>query len=336
MANRFWMVRAGEGGYLIDTFEREGFVAISWEGAGDFTGVQTLDDARGAIARAYPETPLPAQANAAGVVFKFRQTMRPGDDAVSYDRQRREYLLGKIAGPYRYEPQMDAEYRHRRTATWEGRVSRDALTQSARNTLGSVLALFEPGVSVLGELRAALAPSSKPAPPLPQPIPAEEESAQTIRRDLLDKAHEFIKDRILALSPDEMEMLTAAVLRAMGYKTRVTAKGPDRGRDVLASPDGLGFQSPRIVAEVKHRPRTPADPNMIRGLLGGLRDGDHALFVSTGGFTREAEYEAARSKSPLTLINLDDLASLVTEHYEGFDADGRALVPLTRILWPAA
>jgi hypothetical protein len=47
-----------------------------------------------------------------------------------------------------------------------------------------------------------------------------------------------------------MEILVAAQLRAMSFKARVT---PKRGRDVIASPDGLGFQTPRIIGEVKHR-----------------------------------------------------------------------------------
>jgi restriction system protein len=43
----FWMVRAGEGGYLIEEFADEGYVGIGWQDAGDFTNVQTLDEMRG-------------------------------------------------------------------------------------------------------------------------------------------------------------------------------------------------------------------------------------------------------------------------------------------------
>jgi hypothetical protein len=57
--------------------------------------------------------------------------------------------------------------------------------------------------------------------------------------------------------------------------------------------------------------------------------------VSTGGFSKEAKYEAERSNIPLTLIELDDLATLVEQHYENFDANGRALIPLTKIYWPS-
>jgi restriction system protein len=133
-----------------------------------------------------------------------------------------------------------------------------------------------------------------------------------------------------------MEHLVAALLRAMGYKARVTPTGPDRGRDVIASPDGLGLQQPRIIAEVKHRPREASGSQQIRGFLGALRSADCGLFVSTGGFTKDARYEAERAAVPITLVDLDDLASLIVENYEGFDTEGRALLPLIRVYWPAS
>ncbi len=75
--------------------------------------------------------------------------------------------------------------------------------------------------------------------------------------------------------------------------------------------------------------------NEIRSFLGGLREGDKAIYVSTGGFSKEAKYEADRSNIPLTLLGLDDLASLIVIHYENFDLEGRALMPLVMVYWPA-
>jgi predicted Mrr-cat superfamily restriction endonuclease len=34
----------------------------------------------------------------------------------------------------------------------------------------------------------------------------------------------------------------------MGYQTRVSVRGPDRGVDLLASPDGLGLLADLVVA----------------------------------------------------------------------------------------
>lgn len=322
------MVRAGEGGYLFDEFEKNNCVAIGWEG--DYTEDQTIEDVRAKLQDQYGSN-QPGLANAAAMVFKFRQVMQPGDTVVTYDPKSRQYLVGTIDGEYRFDPEVMPDYDHIRPVKWQGKIHRDDLGASSKNTLGSTLTLFEPGDQVLQEMQAILRGEQKV-----EEEEEQEEEFEVIRRDTLSRAHEFIKDRILALSPDDMEILTAAVLRAMGYKTRVTPKGPDRGRDVLASPDGLGFQQPRIFAEVKHRSKEAVGAPMIRGFVGGLRAGDRGLFVSTGGFTQEAKYEAERSSIPVTLVDIDELATLVVEHYENFDATGRALLPLIRVYWPAS
>jgi restriction system protein len=254
-----------------------------------------------------------------------------GDRVVSYDPEKREYLLGTVAGDYEHQTGVIEDCFHVRRVSWQGRVSRDALSPSSRNTLGSTLTIFEPGDEVLAELTAAL--GKGPVLP-PGGTKVEEEEFERIRQDTLSRAHEFIKDRILKLGPTELEHLTAALLRALGYKARVTPTGPDRGRDVIASPDGLGFQSPRVMAEVKHRPGSPMGPQEVRSFVGGLREGDRGLYVSTGGFTKEARYEADRATVPVTLVDLDTLATLAVEHYANFDQEGRALLPLVQIHWP--
>ncbi len=73
---------------------------------------------------------------------------------------------------------------------------------------------------------------------------------------------------------------------------------------------------------------------IIRGFIGAMREGDSGLFISTGGFTREARYEAERAAIPVALVDLDDLSELIVTHDETFDLEGRVLVPLVRIYWP--
>lgn len=56
--------------------------------------------------------------------------------------------------------------------------------------------------------------------------------------------------------------------------------------------------------------------------------------MSTGGFTKDARYEADRSGIPITLISLPQLRELVLDYYEDLDAPTRALLPLERLYWP--
>jgi restriction system protein len=132
-----------------------------------------------------------------------------------------------------------------------------------------------------------------------------------------------------------MQQLVAGVLKAMGYKPRISPQGSDRGKDIVASPDGLGLEQPRIVVEVKRRQNQQIGSQEIRSYLGGRHKDDRGLYVSTGSFSKDAKYEADRASIPLTLMDIDDLVELVMEYYERLDLPTRSLLPLTRIYWPS-
>ena len=114
----------------------------------------------------------------------------------------------------------------------------------------------------------------------------------------------------------------------------MSTKGADRGVDIFASPDCLGLEEPRIFVEVKHRRGTAMGSPELRAFLGGRQSGDRCLYVSTGGFTKEARYEAERSTVPVTLIDLPRLRDLLLQHYGDMDAASMSILPLHRLYWP--
>lgn len=160
----------------------------------------------------------------------------------------------------------------------------------------------------------------------------EEEELEEIQKDVAERAKEFIKDKISSLNWEDMQEFVAGVLRAMGYRTKVSAKGADRGKDIIASPDGLGLEEPRIKVEVKHRSGKMGSQE-VRSFIATLRN-DKGLYVSSGGFSKEAMYEAERSERPLTLLDLDSLVDIVLQYYDNFDVEAKALLPLKKIYWP--
>ncbi len=326
------MIRAGEGGYLIDEFEAKKLVAIGWHQLGDLTNIKSQDALKRLYRQTYPQHKLGKIAGAVAVIHKFCNVVQKNDGVLSYDRNSREYLVGQIKSDYYYKAGVIEDYPNLRDVEWRSRVSRDVLQPGTRNSLGSTLTLFAISPEAWDDIQSAVRGEKK--------CTAEEKETQEtdfeeIRRNRIEEAHESLKDKLLDLDAYEMQGLVAAILRAMGFKPRVSPPGADRGLDIFASPDGLGLQEPRIKAEVKHRPATQMGSQEIRSFMGGLRPGDRALYVSTGGFSKEAKYEAERSNIPLTLIELDDLATLVEQHYENFDANGRALIPLAKIYWPS-
>lgn len=329
-----WMVRSASGGRLADEFVEKGVVALGSPVVGDLCKFRNKREILTALQAKRPNR-RPAQWMAAASQWiRFRDELKQGDRVVTYDSSRRVYHLGTIASDYQHTPGVVSDFQHSRAVDWQGEVDRDVLSPRARNSLGSTLTLFRIPDDVTEEILSAL--SGRPGSTADNDVSAEseDEDENALLAGYRDRALEIVKDRINRLDSREMELLVAGVLRSMGYKTRVTPEGSDRGMDILASPDGFGFESPRIIVEVKHRTGTAIGSKDIRNLVGGRHASDKGLFVSTGGFTKDARYEAERANIPLMLWDLNDLVQALVENYEQADQETRALIPLTRLFWP--
>lgn len=325
-----WMVRS-DGGNALNLFE-EGLVGIHYGIPDDLTG-KHLDEIRELYKKYSPDDSKYKAAGAVGMLDRIVNKIQSGDGVITYDPGTRQYWIGRIAGPY-FREAGDVELPHRRKVAWDdSTVSRDDLSLDARNSLGPTTALFSVSPETWEEM-LSVQKGGKPATDTAEMQDEVKIELVQEKKTLIENARERLKDKIVSLDDSEMEELLAAVLRAMGFRTRVSAKGPDRGVDVLASPDGLGLQEPRIKCEVKHRKNTVIGAPEVRSFLGALRAGDRGIYLSTGGFTREARYESDRATVPVSLMDLDDLARLIETHYESFDTDGRGLLPLTKVYWP--
>ena len=329
MSDKMWMVRAGRAAYLIDEFEEKNCVAIGWGRLKDLSGVKSKKELAKLYEDAYSEDKKGKRAMAIGQIARFRFEMAKGDYVVTYNPEKRVYLVGKITSDYLHREDYVSDFSNIRKLNWLGKVNRDDISTSTKNTVGAIMTLFLLSKSAKDEFLRLLSGEK------PEIVEEEEvEEVDELRKDVMEKGFEFIKDKILKLDWDEMESLVAGILRGMGYKTRKSAKGADRGVDIVASPDGLGLEQPRIRAEVKHREGSIGASD-LRSFIGGLRPSDRGLFVSTGGFSKEARYEAERSTIPVSLIDIDELTNLLIENYDNLDNDTKALVPLVKLYWPA-
>ncbi|MCP1335161.1 restriction endonuclease [Futiania mangrovi] len=329
-----WMVRAEVGGRLFQAFVERSLVAVGGAEFGDLSTLTTREQVLARVKAHRPEWKPQTQIVSAGVLFRMLRQIEEGDRVVTYDPQRRVYRIGIIAGPYRHDMNFDGEHPAVRPVRWESQeIPRDTLSTSTKNSLGSTLAVFRVPDDAAADVLRALRNEPEAAANVAE---TEEVEEQFLLHDIEERSVEFIKDRIVRLDWNEMQELVAGLLRAMGYKTRVSPNGPDRGKDIVASPDGFGFEDPRIVVEVKHRPGTQMGAPQIRGFLGGRHPGDKGLYVSTGGFSKDAQYEAERANIPITLMDLDELVKAILDNYDAMDTETQRLVPLKRIFWPVA
>lgn len=331
------MIRS-DGGSLYDWFRDNCQVAIGWKTLAE----QALEGAnRQDLQRLYrqfePQSKNGRIVTGASQVWRFVNEIKVDDWVVSYSPSNRTYLIGQIQSPAKYQQDnQDLNIALIRDVKWQEReILRDTLSANCRNSLGSILTVFELSKEIADELLAISSSLKNQTIQTteiePTNILADEQNNNF--QEIEMQAIEYIKDLINALDWDEMQELVAGVLRAMGYQTQISPQGMDRGKDIVASPDGFGFEHPRIIVEVKHRNGRIGSQD-IRSFLGGRHKDDRGLYVSTGGFSKDARYEAERANIPLVLWTLDELTRTLLQYYEKLDIEAQRFIPLKKVYLP--
>ncbi len=321
---KYWKLMAGRSSEKIDLFLTESVVGLGWLQGESIDGL-TLAQVREIFAKKEPNAKLGQRIAWAAQIYKFYSELKESDWVLVYEPGKRLYHVMEVTSGAKWNESLGF---HIRGVEERGTVSRDDLSIKSKNVLGGILAFYSLNEEVATEVKNILAGNKRVVEEDIELESIEEEGDNTA-----EQAKEFLKDRLLKLDWDEMQELVAGLLRAMGYKTTVSSAGPDRGKDIIASPDGLGLEDPRIRVEVKHRHGSQMGAPEIRSFAGGLRN-NKGLYVSTGGFTREAYYEAERSENSITLVDIETLALFVIQYYDQFDNEARALLPMRKIYWP--
>ncbi|CAL8477261.1 restriction endonuclease [Caballeronia sp. S22] len=158
------------------------------------------------------------------------------------------------------------------------------------------------------------------------------ETASVTYEQAEEQAWGEVEQHLRKMPPYDFQDLVADLLRAMNYHIGwVSPPGKDGGVDIIANTDPLGTRSPRIKVQVKrisHR----VDKDGLKSFIAIINDDDVGLFVSLGGFTRDAEtFARDQERRKITLIDCERLIELWVEFYGKLDDQARARMPLTPI-----
>lgn len=156
-------------------------------------------------------------------------------------------------------------------------------------------------------------------------------SIQQAEEDSFAVIKAFIREK----NPYEFQDMVAALLRGMGYYTPFVApKGKDGGIDIIAYQDPLGARSPRIKCQVKHRLDSPSTVKEVRELVGVMaKEGEIAIFVSSGGFSSDAKVFSRDSSTHVELIDLEKFIALWIDFYDKMVDEDKKLMPLRPVFF---
>jgi MoxR-like ATPase len=141
---RCWVVRAGRNDEAATLFREGKVVALGWREMGDLARLPADREAfKQAVAAAYPSARPGAVANFAGQLYRYVHEMQPGDVVVYPATTGSDVMIGRIAGPYVYAPERNAEYPQIRPVEWEKAVTRSTLSKEARTEISALMTLFQ-------------------------------------------------------------------------------------------------------------------------------------------------------------------------------------------------
>ena len=151
---------------------------------------------------------------------------------------------------------------------------------------------------------------------------------ETLEERAINGIREYLRNK----NPYEFQDRVAALLKAMGYYIQsVAPRGKDGGIDIVAYVDPLGAQTPRIKVQVKHKPETAIPASDVRALLGILKAGDIALFVTSGTYSADAKHAASGSNNFIRLIDGDEFIGMWQDYYDKMSDEDKNMLPLKRI-----
>lgn len=329
-----WTIKGGSRGEHEDAFLDNDFVALDYGLRQSIADFPNRDALRGSV----------ENQTGADQMWRFYTEVNSGDMVVLPRKRTGEIAIGRIKGPYAYQPESAgiAMPPHTRSIDWQVTdIPRSHFDQDLLNSLGSQLSLSQPRApdaearirriaNIFMELEAPeIANLGMP----PESIPATAISEDVVGADPAEEINldQVIKERIIArfrrqYAGKELEHLVASILRAYDYHVMQTREGPDGGIDVLAGKGDLGFGEPRLCVQVKGR-TTPVGLTEYSSLQGNIAafGAGHGLLVSLGGFTKPVhDRNEQQSFFAIRLWGPEDLAQRLLESYDSLPQDIRA------------
>ena len=326
-----WGLHGGRTGDADTLFLKRNLIAVGWHEMGDLSLLAPTREAfRAAVGAIFLDAKPGAIPVYAGLLYRFVHEMQPGDLIVYPRKADRTIHIGRVAGGYVYDSSGEPTYPHRRTVTWLKSAPRTTLSQGALYEIGSALSLFQ--VKNYADEYRQLLEGTSVAPVVPV---EEDETVGLVAEEIEETTRDFILKTLLQdLKGHPFAQFVGHLLNTMGYNTRVSDPGPDRGIDIIAHKDELGFEPPIIKVQVKSGQGASGNPE-VASLYGNIGTDEFGLFVTLGTFTAQARSFAA-GKSNLRLIDGKTLVDLVLQHYDEFDSRYKGIMPLKRVYVPEA
>jgi restriction system protein len=333
-----WLERAGPHGEQERGALDHSVATIGWNEIPDISKIKNREELKELYQRYNPDAKKMRAARMIGQMWDFANEIKKGDIIALPLKSQSSIVLGSLEGDYEFK-EISPTIKHIRQVKWLRTVPRSEFDQDLLFSLGAFSTVCEISRNNAEERikkilqRRVPSVEGKQDTTVPSPIelnktldPAE---IVDIEQQAKDRIVKYIAAKFLG---HNLARLVEAILKAQGYITRNSEPGKDGGVDILAGSGPLGFNDPRICTQIKSS-SSPLDVRVLRQLQGVMQrvNAKQGLLVAWGGFTKDAMEEARNLFFSIQLWDQGNLLDEVLIHFEQFDDELKAELPLKRI-----
>ena len=334
-----WLVRAGAHGEYEKKFLDENRIYLTWRGLShDLTSLKDRKQLRALLESVYPDASKGRVTNNIGQIWAFSQGIARDDWVVLPSKQKPAIHVAKVKGDYIFNPAGENPFFHYRDIAWIAQdVPRSNFDQDLLYSFGAFMTICKVSRNDAEQRIHRMAKGNwKSSAVVPSLLKKKaEESAEN--SEGLENLEQAARDQLAKLiitrfQGHGMARLVDAVLRAQGYTTYLSPEGPDKGIDILAAPEAMGFGEPRVCVQVKSGDSALDRPTLDQ-LIGVMQNvqASHGLMMSWGGFKSSVGKEEATQFFRVRLWDQGDLIDQLLSHYDKLDEEIRMELPLKRI-----
>lgn len=322
-----WMVRAGKNGEQEQAALEKNAVTIGWNELPDLTKLKSADDVKAELLKINSTASAGYLNNVGGQIYRFAKEISKGDLVVLPLKSRAAIAIGQVTGDYEYHSDPSSLIRHARPVKWiRTDIPRNAFDQDLLYSFGAFMTVCR-----IQRNDAEKRVNAVLAGKFSSITSTSEEEVQE------QNLEEIARDQIVSLisrkfKGHELTRLVDGILQAQGFKTYRSPPGPDGGIDILASSGTMGFDSPKILVQVKSSD-SQCDTTVYSTLLGTMSKvkADSGLLVSWGGFNSSLLKEARTNFFSLRLWDSGDLVEALIANYPKLNAELQAEIPLKQV-----
>jgi restriction system protein len=339
---RLWLVRAGRNGERELDVISQSRLMLGFSEVGDLSRLGTREAVQAEVRQSMPDAKEGQVRNFAAQLNQFANQMAIGDLVVLPRRLVSGIAMGRITGPYVFDP--GGSYRHTRTVKWEREaVPRQSFQQDLRFSFGAIMTVCEvKRNNALARVEAMLKNGTDPGPldgkqgKIVPKANADEIDAADAAIDIEEEANEQILSLIKSrFAGHDLATLVAQILAVEGYTTKVSPPGPDGGVDILAAGGRLGLGADRICVQVKSGD-SPANRDVVLKLMGSMSatKAKTGLLVSVAGVNGPAQKQLEDDFFGLRLWTMKELLQALYRTYQDLPVETRSKLPLRQIWAP--